>query len=103
MMAAVTLETAPDPRRLPSQKAIASVTTGVEVSDSVAAWTDHYLELAVRGVRSAEVAGKIVAHLARFVEFITDAYGHDLSALVRPTSSAGATISLASRVLRPPR
>jgi len=84
MMAAVTLETAPDPRRLPSRKAVASVNTGVEVSDSVAAWTDRYLELAVRGVRSAEVAGKVAAHLARFAEFVTDAYGHDrLSALVR--------------------
>jgi integrase len=50
----------------------------------VAAWTDRYLELAVRGVRSAEVAGKVAAHLARFGEYVTDAYGHDrLSAAVR--------------------
>jgi len=50
----------------------------------VAAWTDRYLELAVRGVRSTEVAGKIAAHLARFAEYVMDAYGHDrLSAVVR--------------------
>ena len=70
--------------RLPSRKAVALVTAGVEVSDSVAAWTVRYLELAVRGVRSAEVASKIAAHLARFGEYVIDAYGHDrLSALVR--------------------
>lgn len=47
------------------------------VPDSLEAWIDRYLALAVRGVRSVGVADKIARHLARFTAFFGDAYGHD--------------------------
>lgn len=76
--------TASDRGRLPSGKGVALSAAGLEVADSVEAWVGRYLELAVRGVRSPEVSGKIAAHLARFGDYITAAYGHDrLSAVVR--------------------
>jgi integrase len=40
-------------------------------------WIQHYLDLAVSGVRSQEVAGKITRHLARFRDWFTDAFDHD--------------------------
>ncbi len=55
-----------------------------DVPDSLAAWSEHYLALAVRGVRSAGVTDKITLHLARFGTFFLQQYGHDrLSAWVR--------------------
>lgn len=65
-MAAVTPETAPDPRRLPSRKAI-----------TVSAWALSYEELALTGVRSREVTERIVLHLRRFGEYLTAIYGHE--------------------------
>src|SRR2546430_7007371 len=47
------------------------------VPDSLAAWSEQYLALAVRGVRSTGVADKIRLHLDRFATFFMDAYGHD--------------------------
>jgi hypothetical protein len=66
MMAAVTPETAPDPRRLPSRKAI-----------TVSALALSYEELALTGVRSREVTERIVLHLRRFGEYLTAIYGHE--------------------------
>jgi hypothetical protein len=37
-----------------------------ETGDSLTVWTQRYLDLAVRGVRSDEVTGKIARHLDRF-------------------------------------
>lgn len=55
-----------------------------ERPDSVAAWSERYLALAVTGVRSDGVAHKIALHLARFAAFFVDAYGHDrLSSCLR--------------------
>ncbi len=52
--------------------------------DSLAAWSEHYLALAVRGVRSAAVTDKITLHLTRFGTFFIQQYGHDrLSACMR--------------------
>jgi len=52
--------------------------------DSLTAWIDHYLTLAVRGVRSDGVAHKITLHLTRFAAFFTEAYGHErLSSCLR--------------------
>lgn len=52
--------------------------------DSLAVWADRYQQLAVAGVRSEPVAQKIALHLARFIQFFRDAYGHDrLSACLR--------------------
>jgi site-specific recombinase XerD len=54
------------------------------VPDSLAAWSERYLALAVRGVRSVGVTDKITLHLARFGTFLLQQYGHDrLSACVR--------------------
>ncbi len=82
---AVSPRTASDSGRLPSGKGVALSAAGLQVVDCVGAWVGRYLELAVRGVRSPEVAGKITAHLARFADYMTAAYGQDrLSAVVAP-------------------
>ena len=45
---------------------------------------EHYLSLAVTGVRSQSVADKIALHLARFRDFFLAAYGHErISACLR--------------------
>jgi site-specific recombinase XerD len=55
-----------------------------DISDSLAAWIDRYLQLAVTGVRSEAVTQKIVLHLHRFRAFLVQAYGHDrISACVK--------------------
>jgi len=73
MMAAMTPETAPDQRRLPSRKAI-----------TVSGWAASYEELALTGVRSLEVTDRIALHLHRFAEYLTATYGHErLSSVVR--------------------
>lgn len=62
------------------------------VPDSLTAWSEHYLALAVRGVRSAGVIDKIRLHLARFASFFMQRYGHDrLSACVRRDVAAWQT------------
>lgn len=54
------------------------------IPDSLAAWMQHYEEMAVRGVRSKEVAQKIDLHLHRFRIFFAEAYGHErISACVK--------------------
>jgi site-specific recombinase XerC len=45
--------------------------------DSLDAWINQYLQLAVIGVRSPAVTQKIALHLARFLEYFLAAYGHD--------------------------
>ena len=75
----------PDRRELPSRKAEAPPAGGLDVApDGLGAWAERYLDLAVRGVRSAEVAAKVARHLGRFRDHVVAAYGHDrLSAVVR--------------------
>src|SRR3954447_15080142 len=52
--------------------------------DSLAAWMERYLALAVVGVRSEEVAQKIALHLERFASFYKETYGHErISAVLR--------------------
>lgn len=85
-MTAQTAETAPRPdrRRLPSRKVVPLPVGGLTAPDSIEAWAGRYLDAAVRGVRSAEVADKIALHLARFRDHFHTAHGHDrLSAVVR--------------------
>jgi hypothetical protein len=76
---------APDLNRFTSRKVTAregAMTNGG--SDSVEAWIDRYLALAVTGVRSTAVTDKIRLHLTRFVTFFRQLYGHDrLSACMR--------------------
>lgn len=45
--------------------------------DSLTVWSQRYQQLAVAGVRSAEVAKKIALQLDRFVAFYQGGYGHD--------------------------
>ncbi|GAA1773153.1 tyrosine-type recombinase/integrase [Nonomuraea bangladeshensis] len=52
--------------------------------DSLPAWTERYLDLAVRGVRSAEVTAKISRHLQRFAAWISGGLGHDRLSAVTP-------------------
>lgn len=47
------------------------------LADSLAAWIETYLRLAVIGVRSEAVTQKITLHLHRFQDFFVNAYGHD--------------------------
>ncbi len=48
-----------------------------DLPDSLEAWIETYLRLAVMGVRSEAVAQKIVLHLHRFRDFFVKSYGHD--------------------------
>jgi len=48
-----------------------------EVPDSLSAWMERYIQLAIIGVRSEGVAQKINLHLRRFQEFFLAIYGHD--------------------------
>lgn len=47
------------------------------VPDSLSSWIQQYLQLAVQGVRSDEVAQKIALHLQRFTAFFEQSYGHE--------------------------
>lgn len=46
-------------------------------SDSLREWMTHYLQMAVEGVRSAEVSRKIELHLHRFQTFFEARYGQE--------------------------
>ena len=48
----------------------------------------RYLDLAVRGVRSDEVTGKITRHLERFVGWLAAGLGHDRVSAVTPRKVA---------------
>ncbi len=56
--------------------------------DSLATWTRRYLDLAVRGVRSEEVTGKIERHLERFAGWLAAGLGHDRVSAVTPREVA---------------
>lgn len=72
-----------DRRRLPSRKVVPLPIGGLTATDSIEDWAGRYLDAAVRGVRSAEVADKIALHLARFADHFTAAHGHErLTAVV---------------------
>ena len=73
-----------DRRRLPSRKVVPLPIGGLAAPDAIEAWASRYLDAAVRGVRSAEVADKIALHLARFRDHFHAAHGHDrLSVIVQ--------------------
>ncbi|SRR5712691_684911 len=57
--------------------------------DSLAVWTQRYLDLAVRGVRSEEVTEKIERHLERFACWLAAELGHDRVSAVTPREVAG--------------
>jgi len=60
-----------------SRKVRNAAEPGGETRDSLAAWIESYLALAVTGVRSEAIADKIELHLGRFAAFFHEAYGHD--------------------------
>src|SRR5271163_3629882 len=66
-----------DRRKITSRKVTDLDRGTAEAHDSVAAWTQRYLDLAVRGVRSDEVTGKIDRHLGRFAGWLATGLGHD--------------------------
>ncbi len=47
------------------------------LDDDLLAWIEVYLETAVQGVRSHDIAEKIETHLERFVVFFFKRYGHE--------------------------
>jgi site-specific recombinase XerD len=48
-----------------------------KLPDSLRAWMDYYLQVAVQGVRSEEVTEKIHLHLQRFQQFFEQRYGQE--------------------------
>lgn len=78
-----------DRRKLPSGNAQVVSLGAAGASDSLLAWAERYQALAVRGVRSDDVAAKIELHLGRFVTFFTDAYGHDRTSACLPRDVVG--------------
>jgi integrase len=92
-----------DPRKIASRKIVQVVGTAVDADDSLTVWVERYLDLAVRGVRSAEVAAKIARHLDRFRAFIVAGFGHDRLSAVTAREVAGWREDLAATVIRPRR
>jgi hypothetical protein len=78
----------PDRRKVTSRKVIDLGGGLGDANDSLATWTQRYLDLAVRGVRSDEVTGKIARHLDRFAAWFTNGYGHDRVSAVTPREVA---------------
>ncbi len=79
---------AQDRRRITSRK-VAYLDGGPGCDgDSLTTWTQRYLDLAVRGVRSDEVTGKIARHLGRFTAWFTAGYGHNRVSAVTPREIA---------------
>ncbi|HWR49248.1 MAG TPA: hypothetical protein VN327_16815 [Pseudonocardiaceae bacterium] len=52
----------PDRRGVPSRKVTPLPIGGLSGPDSIESWAGRYLDAAIRGVRSAEVTGKIAVH-----------------------------------------
>jgi site-specific recombinase XerD len=49
----------------------------VPESDTCATWSEYYLTMVVRSVRSVAITNKIVLHLQRFQQFLLASYSHD--------------------------
>ncbi len=85
-----------DRRKITSRKML-----GVAgADDSLAVWVQRYLELGVRGIRSAEVEAKIGRHLQRFQTWFQAGLGHDRVSAVTPREIAGWREHLAATVVR---
>jgi integrase len=66
----------PDRRKITSRKVIGLSGEFDSADDDLGVWVERYLDLAVRGVRSAEVSAKISRHLERLRAWITAGLGH---------------------------
>ena len=77
-----------DRRKVTSRKVIDPGRGIAKAGDSVTAWTQRYFDLAVRGVRSDAVTGKIARHLERFAAWCIAGLGHDRVTAVTPREVA---------------
>jgi site-specific recombinase XerD len=77
-----------DHRKITSRKVTDPEHGLAEAGDSLATWTQQYLDLAVRGVRSEEVTGKIERHLERFTAWLATGLGNDRVSAVTPREVA---------------
>jgi len=77
-----------DRRKITSRKVAGPDRNPGDADDSLASWVQRYLDMAVRGVRSDEVTGKIARHLDRFTAWLADGLGHDRISAVTPREVA---------------
>jgi len=89
-----------DRRKIASRKVLGVAGASAGADGSLAVWVDRYLELAVRGVRSTEIAGKIARHLDRFRMWFAAGFGHDRISTVTPREVAAWREHLAATVVR---
>jgi integrase len=89
-----------DRRKIASRKVLEVAAAPADGDDRLAAWAERYLDLAVRGVRSPEVAAKIARHLDRFQTWFHAGFGHDRISAVTPREVAGWREHLAATVVR---
>ena len=89
-----------DPGEFASRKALTVLGMPPDGGGTVGFWVEAYLAAAVRGVRSAEVAGKIARHLDRFRAWFLDGFGHDRVAAVTAREVAGWRDHLAATAVR---
>ena len=87
-----------DGRKITSRKSAAIQAAG---QDSLAAWIDRYLTMAVHGVRSAGVTEKLSLHLGRFQTHFVEAYGHDRISACLPRDVRAWQEALITRGLAP--
>ena len=97
---AVSANAEQDRRKITSRKMLPVGTAATDGDDRLAVWAQRYLELAVRGVRSAEVEAKIARHLQRFQAWFQAGFGHDRVSAVTPRELLGWREHLAATVVR---
>jgi integrase len=90
----------PDRRKIASRKVLGVAGAAAGDDDSLAVWVQRYLDLGVRGVRSAEVEAKIGRHLQRFQTWFQAGFGHDRIPAVTSREVAGWREHLAATVVR---
>ncbi|WP_261571144.1 tyrosine-type recombinase/integrase [Frankia gtarii] len=92
--------TGPEPGKFASRKMADLTHAPGRGDDSLTVWVGRYLDLAVRGVRSTEVTGKIDRHLGRFQTWFAGGFGHDRISTVTRREVAGWREHLAASPVR---
>ena len=98
--ASISANTDQDRRKIASRKILGIAPADAGANDSLAVWIQRYLDLAVHGIRSAEVQAKIARHLQRFHTWFQTGFGHDHISAVTPREVAGWREHLAATVVR---